>query len=82
MHSRVDTSYGAKQRRQGASVRDLAKATGVSPETIRHVKRIFGLWIEDAEYSTGSAIDRNQKNYGYLFPPWHNFPIIREFQEQ
>src|ERR1700685_2627249 len=38
-HSRVDTSYDGDNRKD-SSFRGLAKATGVSPDTIRHYEKI------------------------------------------
>jgi DNA-binding transcriptional MerR regulator len=40
MRSRVDTAYAAKRRFQTSSFRALAKAAGVSPDTIRHYGKI------------------------------------------
>jgi len=40
MHSRVDTVHGETRRRRNAAFRGLAKATGVSPDTIRHYEKI------------------------------------------
>src|SRR5438309_1702127 len=63
MHSRVDTSHGAMPRCQVASFRALARAAGVSPDTIRHYERI-GVLPQAARTAAGyrvypgSAVDR------------------------
>jgi DNA-binding transcriptional MerR regulator len=40
MHSRVDTSHGAKRQFKSSPYRGPGKSAGVSPDTIRHYERI------------------------------------------